>query len=866
MSPTTRAENSARDTLAIDPTTDYGPVLKAAGIEYEVENYYYKHGAPTATQGWIIHISIVRWQLEHALAEILPVLAGLKTPFKVVQNKMVARMILDGALGLEKLGKVITLYPNSSAAAITLIVNLEPITQKYKGPKILTDLEVGTNIYTRFGSFVPPSNLPATVMAPNGQTETDQYAIPYTPQPWLNVPFEKVSKPKQVKQYQYRVMSPLRENPKGGVFKGVYLKNGLIPKVCVIKEGIRNMWSNEADLDMGDRIKWQYDLLRLFEEDEVFPKAYDIVEEEERIVILMEFIESVTLREFIEAKNKSSVPWIAMSPDVKAEILNVLKQTALIIEKMHQKGILHRDITPENFVVTEKNKVLGLDIEMAYDIQQGFPLPAFQFGTEGFAPTNQRDENRIPKSSDDIYGLGATVFSSITNVPPGVLSGQSKERRLELLRELIGDNIITKMIYESVHPDERRRPKASDFVAALSNAPVAAAAASYQVTRTKVNFDEQINRTIDLSLNALLKYKPFSRNDLWHTPKYNSAGVGAVLKASSTFFEGISGILYTISYAKNCGTNVSNLMSVYKRNWQFIDGNYLQSLPNAEGGLNNGYGVAIALNEGIKAGMVPDSEVFKKLIRQCLNTTSNNPTFYSGLAGKLLAISQCESVFTMHEKDQLIQDVSQHLWREMDTNLSWIYEGTQKQSKPSSSFIYGNSGILFSLIKCDFSADKKDLIKECLDKLDMECERNMVQLATCGISKSNRLPLFLDNCLGALLALTAGYIRTGDKKLRKAIIEHTLNLPDSIILSNMTINGGLPMLLGVLIGIHKATGDDLVKNKMQKIADLIVMLAISNEDYLLWQPDFQVSPNVSLLGGQTGVLYSLIRYKNYLQV
>ena len=78
---------------------DYVYFLDKYGVKYEPSGYHLKVGEPTLTQGWILHISVVKWQIPELLDVIIPVLLDFKVAFKILKDKTTANNVLDGNIG-----------------------------------------------------------------------------------------------------------------------------------------------------------------------------------------------------------------------------------------------------------------------------------------------------------------------------------------------------------------------------------------------------------------------------------------------------------------------------------------------------------------------------------------------------------------------------------------------------------------------------------------------------------------------------------------------------------------------------------------------------------------------------------------------
>lgn len=84
-------------------------------------------------------------------------------------------------------------------------------------------------------------------------------------------------------------------------------------------------------------------------------KLYEIIENAERIYLIMEFASGGELFEFIVRKDKLS----------EREACQIYLQILDGIEYLHQKGIAHRDLKPENLLLDENKKIKIVDFGLS---------------------------------------------------------------------------------------------------------------------------------------------------------------------------------------------------------------------------------------------------------------------------------------------------------------------------------------------------------------------------------------------------------------------------------------------------------------------------------------------------------------------
>ncbi len=85
-----------------------------------------------------------------------------------------------------------------------------------------------------------------------------------------------------------------------------------------------------------------------------------------------------------------------------------------------------------NFLVTDKNEIVLIDLELTYSMSDRYPEPPFKFGTEGFMSPEQR-ALESPTISEDVYSIGALMISFFTNLFPSKFDVEDSVNLSEVL-------------------------------------------------------------------------------------------------------------------------------------------------------------------------------------------------------------------------------------------------------------------------------------------------------------------------------------------------------------------------------------------------------------------------------------------------
>lgn len=136
--------------------------------------------------------------------------------------------------------------------------------------------------------------------------------------------------------------------------------------------------------------------------------AYDFFEENGTAYIVMEFLEGRTLKEELKSR-----------PDPMGldEALSILRPVAEAIEAVHAAGLIHRDISPDNIMLTPQGtKLLDFGAARAFSIQ-GEHSNTINVKM-GYAPAEQYNVHGSQGAWTDVYALTATIYRCVTGRVP----------------------------------------------------------------------------------------------------------------------------------------------------------------------------------------------------------------------------------------------------------------------------------------------------------------------------------------------------------------------------------------------------------------------------------------------------------------
>ncbi len=134
--------------------------------------------------------------------------------------------------------------------------------------------------------------------------------------------------------------------------------------------------------------------------------VYDVGEEDGIHYIVMELVEGITLKKYIEKKVRLTTK----------EAISIAIQVAMGIEAAHNNHIIHRDIKPQNIIISKEGKVKVTDFGIAKAASSNTITSNVMGSVHYTSPEQARGGFSDAKS--DIYSMGITFFEMLTGRVP----------------------------------------------------------------------------------------------------------------------------------------------------------------------------------------------------------------------------------------------------------------------------------------------------------------------------------------------------------------------------------------------------------------------------------------------------------------
>lgn len=137
-------------------------------------------------------------------------------------------------------------------------------------------------------------------------------------------------------------------------------------------------------------------------------QIYDSFMENETAYIIMEYLEGETLKEKLERDGKMELE----------DALNVILPILSSLKEIHKIGIIHRDIAPDNIMLTKDGEVKLIDFGASRFATTTHSRSLTVLIKQGYAPTEQYNSRGDQGPWTDVYALAATFYKCLTGVTP----------------------------------------------------------------------------------------------------------------------------------------------------------------------------------------------------------------------------------------------------------------------------------------------------------------------------------------------------------------------------------------------------------------------------------------------------------------
>ena len=177
------------------------------------------------------------------------------------------------------------------------------------------------------------------------------------------------------------------------------------------KEGEYFQFGKEKFLDEAKR-------LSAFQNEAGIVHVYDCFSANETAYLVMEYLDGITLSEYLKEEAAVS-PQGRLAPE---EAISMLTPVMLSLQRVHDSGMIHRDIAPDNIMLLKDGGVRLIDFGAARHAVHDCGKSMTVIIKDGYSPEEQYNSHSVQGPAADVYALSATLYQMITGItPPGAI-------------------------------------------------------------------------------------------------------------------------------------------------------------------------------------------------------------------------------------------------------------------------------------------------------------------------------------------------------------------------------------------------------------------------------------------------------------
>ena len=174
--------------------------------------------------------------------------------------------------------------------------------------------------------------------------------------------------------------------------------------------------------------------------------VFDVGDDGGVYYIVMELIEGITLKEYISKKGKLSIK----------EATSIAIQVSMGLEAAHSHGIVHRDVKPQNIIISTDGKVKVTDFGIARAASSNTISSNVMGSVHYSSPEQVRGGYSDEKS--DIYSLGITLYEMVTGRVPFDGDTTVAIAIKHLQEEMVPPSVYTPDLHTEMYTKERGSP------------------------------------------------------------------------------------------------------------------------------------------------------------------------------------------------------------------------------------------------------------------------------------------------------------------------------------------------------------------------------------------------------------------------
>lgn len=669
--------------------------------------------------------------------------------------------------------------------------------------------------------------------------------------------------------YYYIILKSLKESYKNDVIKCLYIKNLLHFGICVIKEGTSGDSKDTEGRDIKDRLTWQKQLHCMLQDKVRLPRLLNSFEENGNYYLVIEYIKGKPLNELCKKYNRRLRDGLLTGNKIGIQFLDYMLGIIDLLDSLHRLKIVHRDVTPANFMITSAGKVIVIDMELSYSLQQQFPSPPFRLGTNGYM-SPQQEMVETPSIQEDIFSIGGLLIYLWTGISPSKLVNAKVDELVNKVNYFIPDQQIANIVVKCLQSDPAQRPQLDTIRKAIRQ---------YQcdllknVKRPISNpffwNNEKILEIIQQSTNTLASPLMADIEKGWFSENMKTIYNADPNKFSKAWYAsynlGASGVIYLLSKIKMVGLDTKASISHIQQGLSLIQRKYIDNDADAPPSLHYGSsGIAACVAQAIQNGLIGPDPKYKAWLNKLLEKRNEGLGFMHGLAGQGIANLLCTSIIDNQQANSRLHSYAYQILDKQEKDGSWKHAARDKKNKIKYGFTHGVAGIIFFLL---------EYFRHCRDeRVLIGAQRGLQWLITEKLFKKNGSswlltrrkeisPWWNDGAAGIALPFLKAYSLLEEPRYKQYVVKLLGNIPKRILDNNLSQYHGLSGLGEVYLQAYNVLGDEEWFERTTWIVQSIMHLRKHHPEYgPYWIIEHERQPLPGFMTGNSGILHLLLRY------
>jgi eukaryotic-like serine/threonine-protein kinase len=251
----------------------------------------------------------------------------------------------------------------------------------------------------------------------------------------------------------YDLVEKIAEGGMGTVYKGRHRQTGEIVAVKVVPP---HMMSNTIFLK---RFEQEYNAAKALDHLNIV-KAIEFGHDAGNPFLVMEFVDGETLGQKLDREHQLA----------EKEAIQIIGQVAQGLHKAHKLGLIHRDVKPDNILLTPEGVVKLVDLGLVKEIDADLNLTRTNrgLGTPHFMAPEQFRNAKNADALCDIYSMAATMYMMVTGELPFKACGPLDAWMKKINNEISAPRILAPDLSERVDWAIRRSMSADPSQRAAS--------------------------------------------------------------------------------------------------------------------------------------------------------------------------------------------------------------------------------------------------------------------------------------------------------------------------------------------------------------------------------------------------------------